>query len=618
VNAKNIALINNISNSTNTLPDEQQQQLIQLVKQLDSPQSLWLSGYLAAQAEFQSLGSNQKPTSESNTSNALSTSQGHKLTILYGSQTGNGAVVAEHFEQQAQSAGIDTELFSLADFTVKQLTKKTIITVIVSTHGEGEAPDDAELFHEQLFSAKAPDLTHLKYSVLALGDSSYEWFCQTGQEIDQQLAELGAKQIYPRVDCDVDYEADSTQWIKKLIPAIETLIETDNATDNITALPLQARPTEPTTTPVNKYHPYHAEILTIQKITGRGSSKNTYHVELAIDPDLIRYQPGDSVGVIAKNNLNTVHQLLTYWQQTGTESFIFKDQSMRLETLLLEHIEITQISKPFIQFLAKQINDQALNVIAASHEAFENYCQNHQLLDLLQTFDPQNQVPIQVVLNQLKSITPRLYSIASAQSDVEDEVHLTINLEPATPAGHHGLASGLLCELAAVGDEVPIYIEPNNKFRLPEDTTTPIIMIGPGTGVAPYRAFMQERHATAATGENWLFFGNPNFATDFLYQTEWLKLQQSGLLKQIDVAFSRDQTAKIYVQDKLKDHAAKIWQWLEQGAHIYICGNAKHMAKDVEQTLNSIIIEHGQLPQLAAKDYLKTLKRNNRYQKDVY
>ena len=368
----------------------------------------------------------------------------------------------------------------------------------------------------------------------------------------------------------------------------------------------------------SKQNPYQSEIQTIQKITARDSSKNTFHLELLIDPEHIHYQPGDSLGIIANNSSEAVDQLIKYWGLSGTELFSFKNHSLPLNELLSEHIEITQISKPFIQFLASQVENKKLHDLANSHDAFSQYCQNHQLLDLLKTFDPEKKVATQETLNQLRGITPRLYSIASAQEIQDDEVHLTVNLEPATPSGHYGLASGLLCDTAEVGDEVSIYVEPNNNVRLPEDPNTPIIMIGPGTGVAPFRAFLQQRKASAAKGNNWLFFGNPNFSSDFLYHAEWLKLQKSGLLNKIDVAFSRDQAHKIYVQDRLKERATEIWQWLENNAHLYLCGDANNMAKDVEQTLINIISEQGQKSPEDAKLYLKTLKRANRYQKDVY
>ena len=591
---------------------QQWQQLNVLLDQLDPDQKLWLSGFLAASARVTNTGTTPVITSEKGANK-------DKLTILFGSQTGNGESVAKNLQSQAEALGLATELFSLADITAKQLAKKTHITLVISTHGEGEAPDDAEQFYEQIFSNKAPDLSAIKYSVLALGDSSYELYCQTGKEIDQRLSELGATQIHERIDCDVDFEEPANQWITGLLPKIESELKQENPdANNITALPLHGLADAPGSTLASKQKPSLAEILTIQKITGRGSDKNTFHLELAIDPNVIQYKPGDSLGVWAHNGDESVEQLLQHWGLEGDEELSFKNHNEKAKKLLTEHIEITQISKPFVQYLATQINNTELQAMADSHQAYTDYCQDHQLLDLLLTFDPERKVSIQDSLLNLKSITPRLYSIASAQSIEEDELHLTINLEEATALGHYGLASGLLCHGAQVGDQVSVYVEPNANFRLPDDPETPIIMIGPGTGIAPFRSFLQQRQHQQANGKNWLVFGNPHFSTDFLYQTEWLKLQKSGFLQQLDVAFSRDQDHKVYVQDKLKSKASELWHWLEQGAHIYLCGDATRMAKDVENTLLEIISTQGSLSAEEAKHHLKILKRNNRYQKDVY
>lgn len=615
-----MALINNISNSSNPLRDDDQLQLVQLINQLDVQQSLWLSGYLAARAEFLGLTPDSEPSlaRSGKNSSTKQPKQQPKLTVLYGSQTGHGESVAKQLLQQANASGIATELYSLADFSVKQLNKKSIITLIISTHGEGEAPDDAELFYEQLFSHKAPKLTQLKYSVLALGDSSYELFCQTGKDIDHRLAELGAEKIHQRVDCDVDYDDSASNWIAAVIPELKQLTETETSVDNITTLQLQSDQGKVNKSVADKHNPYQAEILSIQKITARDSSKNTFHIELAVDPELIEYQPGDSLAVVAQNNAQNVQQLLDYWQLSGTELFTFKGHKSAIRQLLTTHIEITQLSKPCVQFLANSINHPELQNIATSHQAFTDYCQKHQLLDLLQTFDSKQQTATQDILGQLKSVTPRLYSIASAQTACEDELHLTINLEAATPNGHLGLASGLLCKHTQVGDEVSIYIQPNANFRLPENQAAPIIMIGPGTGVAPFRAFMQQRQLIKSAGDNWLFFGNPNFSSDFLYQTEWLKQKKAGVLNNLSVAFSRDQAHKVYVQNKIEQQAAEVWQWLENGAHLYVCGDANRMAKDVEKSLITVISEEGQMNPETAQNYLKQLKRDHRYQKDVY
>ncbi len=370
--------------------------------------------------------------------------------------------------------------------------------------------------------------------------------------------------------------------------------------------------------PADKNNPYHAEILTVQKLTGRGSQKNTFHLELAIDPAIIQYRPGDSLGVLAHSSLEHIESLLRHWQLIGDELFTFKKQSAPIKDLLENQVEITQISKPFIKFMAEQLNDKKLTEMADSHEAFNAYAADHQLIDLLHEFDPEQKLVPQDCLNQLRAVTPRLYSIASAQSVFEDEVHLTINLEDPTPSGHLGLASGLLCHSLSVGDDIKVFVEPNQHFKLPENPDTPIILIGPGTGVAPFRSFLQERAENKASGENWLIFGNPKFETDFLYQTEWLKLQQQGVLNHIDVAFSRDQAHKIYVQHKLKQKSKEVWQWLQNGASLYLCGDATRMAKDVESSLIEIIAEQQAVSVEQASKYLKTLKREHRFQKDVY
>ncbi|WP_223788890.1 assimilatory sulfite reductase (NADPH) flavoprotein subunit [Marinicella meishanensis] len=586
------------------------QQLNQLLSQLSAAEKLWLAGFLAGQAQSPEQATTTNQVADQASEQAV-------LTILYGTQTGNSEGVARDLQSQAANAGLATEVLSLADFSVKQLPKKSHVALIISTHGEGEAPDDAEIFHEQLFAKKAPSLAHLHYSVLALGDSSYELFCHTGKEFDERLHELGAKRLLPRVDCDVDYESLAQQWQQDLLPVLEeALMSAAPAQNNITPLPLA--PAKAPMTRVDKHHPVAAEVLAIQAITGRGSGKNTQHIELGIDPTLIQYQPGDSLGIWAHNDAAVVDALLHHWQLQGDEPHTFKEQHKTIRALLTEHIEITQISKPLVQFMAQHINDPALQTLAQSHQQFLEYCEGRQLLDLLHQFDAENQLGVERLLPELKAITPRLYSIASAQSVLDDEVHLTVNLDSATAHGHHGLASGLLCQRLAVDDRVSVYVEPNKHFKLPDDPKAPVIMIGPGTGVAPFRAFMQQRQAQSAPGDNWLFFGNPHFATDFLYQTEWLKWLNDGTLTRLNVAFSRDQADKVYVQDKLRAHAEAVWQWLQQGAHLYVCGDANRMAKDVEQTLLDIISQHGDMSQAEASAHLQGLKRQQRYQKDVY
>ncbi|MGJ8664189.1 MAG: flavodoxin domain-containing protein, partial [Marinicella sp.] len=343
----------------NTSEPDQWNQLSVLIKQLEPSQKLWLSGYLAASAE------SNMPNQIAQASVPAVESQ---LTILYGSQTGNSESVAIQLKETAEATGLQTELFSLADFTVKNLAKKSYITLVISTHGEGEAPDDAELFYEQLFSKKAPELTHLNYSVLALGDSSYELYCQTGKEIDDRLADLGATRFNDRIDCDVDFEAEANLWVNAVVKRLDSEFKERVSQDNITTLPLNNHLTTPTQIAISRKNPYAAEILNIQKITGHGSIKNTFHIELAIDPEIIQYQPGDSLGIIAQNHEHSVNQLLAHWQVSGDELYQFKGQSADLKTLLIEYVEISQISKPFVQFLAKHIDDSDLKSLATSHQ----------------------------------------------------------------------------------------------------------------------------------------------------------------------------------------------------------------------------------------------------------
>lgn len=576
-------------------------EVAKLLQQLSAEQKLWLSGYLAASA--QQLGPAPVATAASNQSSS-------KLTIAYGSQTGNAEGVASELYQQAQQQGIQSELLSLADLTAKQLKDKSHLALVISTHGEGEAPDDAEIFYEQLMGKRAPELKDLSFSVLALGDSSYELFCHTGKEIDERLEALGAMRLIDRIDCDVDYEADAAEWQSQVKTVVEPLLESAPS-NNITPFPAQVSHAAATH---DKSNPYQAEVLAVQKITAHDSIKHTYHIELAIDESSVQYEAGDSLGIVAHNDPAAVSALLEALSQEPEASIDWKGENLTLREAFEQHIEITQISKPWLQYVAERLADDELKAISADHQAFNAFVQYKQLLDVVKQYPAIAEWPLDW-LDELRALTPRLYSIASSPTQFEDEVHLTVNLEQ--QANDAGLASGLLCQRIEEGDVVSVYVEPNKHFKLPSDDTD-VIMIGPGTGIAPFRAFVQERQARKASGKNWLFFGNPNFHADFLYQTEWQRLQKQGFLHRIDVAFSRDQEEKIYVQHRLAAQAADIWQWLENGAAIYICGDANRMAKDVEQTLLNIIAEHGGKSEEEAKNHLKELKRNQRYQKDVY
>lgn len=583
----------------------------QSINDLSPLQLAWASGYLAAKAE------NGGAVSASASVDATSTASA-KLTILYGSQTGNAKGVAKSLAAQATAEGINVELKSMGEIKPKAIKNITHLLIVASTNGEGEAPDDAIALHEFLASKKAPKLEHLQYSVLALGDTSYEFFCQTGKDFDLYLEKLGAKRIAPRVDCDVDYDADASTWSTTVISQAKALLLTEASTSNVVAL----TSTNTSEDLYSKQTPYSAELLVSQKITGRDSAKDVRHVEIDLGESGLTYQAGDALGVWFENSEKLVVELIQELGLDTDEKVSVADESLTLAQALKAKFEITQTSINFVEFWAQQSQAKHLVAMLDDKAALREYSANNQIVDVVKAAPLPTSVKVdaQTFVDGLRKITPRLYSIASSQSEVEEEVHLTVGLVQyqAGDETRQGGASGFLANGVEEGGEVKVFVEHNDNFRLPADSNTPVIMIGPGTGVAPFRAFMQEREATDAEGDNWLFFGDQTFTQDFLYQVEWQSYLKSGLLTKIDLAFSRDQADKIYVQDRLLENAAEVFSWLERGAHIYVCGDMSRMAKDVEAALLDIIASQGKLSQEQASAYLKDLRNAKRYQKDVY
>ena len=506
----------------------------------------------------------------------------------------------------------------MGEIKPKAIKNITHLLIVASTNGEGEAPDDAIALHEFLSSKKAPSLEHLHYSVLALGDTSYEFFCQTGKDFDLYLDKLGAKRITPRVDCDVDYDADANTWSTTVIAQAKEMLESESATSNVVSLSNVVS----TESQYTKQSPYAAELLVSQKITGRDSAKDVRHIEIDLGESGLTYQPGDALGVWFDNSASLVEELLLTLELNAQEKVAVTDESLTLVEALTTKFEITQTSINFVEFWANKSQAPELIALLSDKTALREFAGNHQVVDVVKSapLATENTLTGQEFVDALRKITPRLYSIASSQSEVEEEVHLTVGLVQyqAGEANRQGGASGFLAHGVNEGGEVKVFIEHNDNFRLPADSNTPVIMIGPGTGVAPFRAFMQEREATEASGDNWLFFGDQTFTQDFLYQVEWQNYLKSGLLTKIDLAFSRDQADKIYVQDRLRENAIEVFSWLERGAHIYVCGDMSRMAKDVEATLLDIIATQGKLSEEQASAYLKDLRNAKRYQKDVY
>ena len=597
--------------ASSALDANQLAQLQQLTQSYSPMQMAWASGYLAAKSEM-------SPISQA-VSSAVQSVPSATLTILFASQTGNAKGVAKQVAASATAAGMTVNLKNVADYKAKSLKNETHLLIVASTNGEGEPPDDAIEFHEFINSKKAPKLAHLKYSVLALGDSSYEFFCQTGKDFDERLAALGATAVATRVDCDVDYDADAQQWTTNVV---------DTFKDELTAQTPELAPVVSlvgSTTSVSQFtkqNPYEAELLVSQKITGRDSAKDVRHVEIDLEDSGLTYQPGDALGVYFDNDTVLVDEILAALGFSGEENIRVgqgdASQALSLKTALVEQLEITLTAPNFIEFWAGVSQDQALLDIAKDKALAREYAGSKQIVDVIKSAPAK--VEAQAFVDALRKLTPRLYSIASSQAEVEEEVHLTVGLVAYEFDGQirMGGASGFLAKRLEEGGKVRVFIEHNDNFRLPQSSDTPVIMIGPGTGVAPFRAFMQEREATDASGDNWMFFGDQTFTQDFLYQVEWQNYLKSGLLTRMDVAFSRDQAEKIYVQDRLKEQAKEVFAWLERGAHLYICGDANRMAKDVHQALIDIIAEQGGKSQEAAEDYLKSLRSAKRYQKDVY
>jgi sulfite reductase (NADPH) flavoprotein alpha-component len=604
-------LLNELSSLASPLSQGQVDQLKKLTAELSALQLAWVSGYLAASANS---GANvgADPSASGLLAQATQAAPEQTVTLLYGSQTGNGRGVATALAAKAQAQGFAVNLVSMDDYNSRQLKQETLLLLVVSTHGEGEAPDDAMELHKFLASKRAPKLDNLHYSVLALGDSSYEFFCQTGKDFDARLSALGAKSLLPLVECDVDYELAADAWQEQVITALKPHLASSNV-GSASVVSINSAQTSSFT----KQAPYSAEVLVSQKITGRESDRDVRHVEIDLGDSGLTYQVGDALGIWFTNNEALVDEIISSLALAADVQITLGDTSMSVKQALIEHKELTQLNPALIKAWAALSGDAALIALCDDKEQVRQFVLNHQVVDLINTYPAK--VEASQFVDLLRPLTPRLYSIASSQAEVEAEVHLTVAL---VEDERHGLArfGGASHFLASAqeGQSVKVYVEPNKHFRLPQDSDTPVIMVGPGTGVAPFRAFMQQRAFDGVSSNSWLFFGNPHFEQDFLYQTEWQQYLKNGELTRLDVAFSRDQTHKVYVQHRIKEQGSAVWQWLQQGAHLYICGDAERMAKDVHQALIEVAMEFGGLSADDALAYLDDLRSQKRYQKDVY
>ncbi len=572
---------------------------------------VWASGYLFGLAQSAQIAA---PAS-AGAPQAAAAPAG-SLTILYGSQTGNARGVAESIKTLAAGRGLAVQLLAMNDYKPKQLKKETHLLVVTSTLGEGEPPENAVDLHGQLKSGKLGKLPDLKFAVLGLGDSSYEFFCQAGKDFDTFLEQAGATRVIARADLDVDYRAAAADWAAQ---ALDALSATLGGSAAAAPVPVAGAAAPVAGVHYDKFNPWTATLATNQKITGRDSIKDIRHIEISLEGSGLTYQPGDALGVWFENDAALVAEILQLSGLQGDEPVTVDGQAQPLRQALTQYYELTRLHAGFITGLAALSADAALQALAADKAQTLQLAANAQLVDVLKRYP--TSLSVEQLQGLLRPLTPRLYSIASSQAEVDEEVHLTLGVVRYPQADgtlRAGGASSYLADRLPVGGEVRVFVEHNDNFRLPENGDTPVIMIGPGTGIAPFRAFLQQREADGASGQNWLFFGNPTFTQDFLYQVEWQKYVKSGLLSRIDLAFSRDQAHKIYVQDRLRERGAELFAWLEQGAHVYVCGDANRMAKDVQAALLDVIAEHGQRDAAAAEEYLNELRRSRRYQRDVY
>ena len=585
------------------------------------------------------------------------------LTILFGSQTGNAEALAKRVAKEAGKRSFAPTVFDLAHYPPESLASDPSVLLITSTYGDGEPPDNAKAFLAFLSSTTAPALPHLRFSVLALGDSNYEKFCECGKAFDRRLETLGARRIYPRVDCDVDYEEPFQKWLNGSLSALAkndnplsnrepltpTLSPSEEARENGSQSSVELSSSGPKDTlgldPLSRHsttgmnqgeahretvpsigysrkNPFPAPLLTNRKLNAPGSAKETRHFEISLEGSDLNYEVGDALGVVPANCPTLVDEILGALSFTGEESIPGTDgQTIALRDALLRQYEITKIPQPFLRAMAERSGNAGLRALSEPgvNGELTKFLWGREIIDLLLGFPEAQFAPAEFV-GLLRKLQPRLYSISSSPKANPGQVHLTIAIVRYESLGRlrQGVCSSFLADRVNGEGSVPVFVHSNKSFRLPPDSSRPLIMIGPGTGIAPFRAFLEERRAVGATGKNWLFFGDQHEKTDFLYRDELEMMSRDGTLTRLTTAFSRDQEQKLYVQQRILENAKELYAWLEDGGHFYVCGDASRMAKDVEKALHQVIEIAGNRSAEQAAEYVRRLQTEKRYQRDVY
>lgn len=597
-------------NILNPLPPETEQ----LLAKLNPIQLAWLSGYAWAKAQGAGI---ESAVGFEQVLNAPA-AEPLKVTVLSASQTGNAESVANALADRLNAEGVNVNRIPLKDYKAKNIADEKLVLLVTSTQGEGEAPEEGIVLLKLLNGKKAPKLDGLQFAVLALGDSSYPNFCQAGKDFDCRFAALGGNRLSDVCLADLDFRATADKWIDEITEIVK---EKAAASQSATATATASSPgavKSATTSRYNKDNPFPATLITNQRITDKSAEKDVRHLEFDLSGSDLSYQPGDVLGVYFENDPDLVKEILTAVGLQGDEEVSVDGQSLDISTALQTKLELTQNTPTFVKGYATLADNAALNAIVADTEKLQALVRSTAIADVLNEF-PATVAP-EVLVNLLRPITPRLYSISSSPAEVGEEVHLSVGVVRFEHNGkvRSGGASGYLADRAEEGGQVRVFVEHNDNFRLPQDNGKPIIMIGSGTGIAPFRSFLQQRAADEAEGKNWLIFGNQHFALDFLYQAEWLQFAKDGFLHKYSFAWSRDQQEKIYVQDKIRENAADIWQWIRDGAYIYVCGDAGRMAKDVDKALLEVIAQQGKLSEEEAETFLDGLREDKRYQRDVY
>ena len=622
-------------NQTNTPFNEEQLALInQLLPMLTPEQQHWLSGYLLNPATTSvsdnktDIQENEAGITETETSTSTDQSVSEPVSastepldvhVLYGTETGNAEEIAETFETKLKSQNLNVHLWDMDDFPRDSLPEVEHLFIICSTQGVGEPPINALDLYDYLHGDDAPQLDQVNFAVLALGDQDFPDFCQAGKDFDHILGQLGANRVADRVDCDFDYEETAEQWITNMLELLTQA--SSNTNEETPSVENEDVTIEEPQAPYSKSNPFQAEVLKNTILTQPEASREVRHLEISLEGYREAYEPGDSLVVIPQNDPVLVNQLIDAlnWDAETPIQMNDSDSMRSLKEALTHDFEIAKLTPVLMKNAAELLGNPMLNANIQKSEWVQNYIYGKDVIDLIRDFTPVALEP-NMLPQLLRKLPPREYSIARSNKINPNSVHITVRVVKyeAHRRERFGVCSVQLADRTSVGDKLPVYLKKNPNFKFPYDTETPVIMIGAGTGIAPYRAYLQERAYLNLKGEQWLIFGNQNYHHDFLYKDDLEQWLEEGVLSKLDLAFSRETENKIYVQHRIEENSAEFYKWIQAGATIYLCGNKDEMASGVHESLIKVLIKEGNMDETEAEAYLTEMIKNQRYQRDVY